>query len=177
MRVNGKPVRACRLFLGNEYRTQIEYLHRHFQKEYGYHRDVKFDNEIYRKLKNNLKHHFHFEHISTVREQPAQSNYQQFDTFETALHQLVLELVELQAACIHRALGTTAIRKIYIDGGFADNDTYVQMMADFLPDFKLRTTRSPLGSALGAAIITVQPELNKKFLKQKYAMKKLVPRK
>ncbi len=173
MRTNGDPVRACRLFLGNEYRTQVQHLHQHFNKVYGYHRNIKFDEAIYKKLSSNYKRYFRFEHITLDRDIES-VNYQIFESFEEAIHQLLLELVELQIQCIVRAIGNTKLKKIYIDGGFADNDLYVKMLHRRFPDFKLRTTKSPLGSALGAAIATSKPELNKKFLKKKYAMKKLV---
>jgi len=173
MRINGSPVRSCRLFLGNEYRAQVGHLHQHFHQEYGYHRNIGFDGETYRKLKENYRQYFRFEHITLPRKTEP-NGLEQFDSFEVALHQLVLELVELQAACIERAIGNTEIKKLYVDGGFAGNDLFVHMIADHFPHYKLRTTRSPLGSALGAAIVTSKPELNKKFLKKKYAMKKLV---
>ena len=162
MRINGMPVRACRLFLGKEYRQQVHHLHRHFNLEYGYHRDVAFDHEIYTTQKNHYQRHFKLEHITISRKQPSSTNLDGLDTFEQALHQLILELVEMQSLCIKRAIGTTKINKIYIDGGFADNRLYVQMLVDHFPGFKLRTTKSPLGSALGAAIVITQPDLNKK---------------
>ena len=40
---------------------------------------------------------------------------------------------------------------------------------------KLRTTDSSLGSALGAAISISDKELNSKFLKKNYSLKKHVP--
>ncbi len=173
MGVNGNPVRACRLFLGHEYRQQVKHLHDHYHKEYGYHREVGFNHEIYQRLITDYRHYFRFESISTPRQQPNKTSVEAFEDFQTALHQLVLELVELQVDCIKRAIGSTRINKVYIDGGFADNPLFVQMISTNFPEYKLRTTQSPLGSALGAAIISSQPELNKKFLKKKYAMKKL----
>jgi hypothetical protein len=172
MRPNGDPVRACRLFLGKEYRNQVEHLHQYFRKAYGYHRDIRFDQAIYQKLISPYKRYFRFEHITSNR-MVEDTGYQHFNDFEEALHQLLLELVELQVQCINRAIGNTEIKKIYIDGGFADNDLFVNMLHRHFPDFKLRTTKSPLGSALGAAIAINKPDLNKKFLKKKYAMKKL----
>ena len=173
MRINGLPVRSCRLFLGREYRTQVKHLHDFYNKTYGYHRDVKFDKDIYTKLKGNFQPNFRFEHIEIQREQPAMINLEQFATFEEALHQLVLELVFMQAQCITRAIGSTQIRKLYIDGGFANNDLYVQMLVDQFPNLKIRITKSPLGSALGASMVTSKLDLKKKFLKNQYAMKKV----
>ena len=172
MRIDGRLVRACRLFLGREYRTQVQHLHDYFNKAYGYHRDVKFNRDLYYQLKNDYQPRYRFEHIKLIREQPAQNSWKLSNSFEEALHQLVLELVIMQAQCITRAMGNSSIKKLYVDGGFASNDLYVQMLADHFPQLKIRTTESPLGSALGAAMVTSSPELNKKFLKKQYAMKK-----
>jgi sugar (pentulose or hexulose) kinase len=173
MRISGSTVRACRLFLGNEYRTQVEYLHQYFGKQYGYHRDIRFDRKVYLKLKENYVRCFRFEHITLPREQPHETNLEPFETFQQGLHQLVLELVELQLKCINRAIGSTKINTLYIDGGFADNELYTKILADQLPNYKLRCTKSPLGSALGATMVISRHELNKKFLKKKYAMKEI----
>jgi len=146
-------------------------MHQHFNQEYGFHRDVTFNNDIYSKQKKHFKPCFKFKHITIPRKQPSKTNLNQFGTFEEALHQLVIELVELQSLCIRRAIGSTEIKRIYIDGGFADNNLYLQMLVDYFPGYKLMTTKSPLGSALGAAIVISKQKLNKKFLKKKYGMR------
>ena len=80
--------------------------------------------------------------------------------------------MELQVQSIKRAIGNSKITKIYVDGGFADNQIYIKLLSYEFPQYKLRTTRSPLGSALGAYIVMSSPPLDKKFLKMKYAMRK-----
>ena len=173
MRMNGEPVRACRLFLGKEYREQVEFLHVHYNETYGKHRSTKFDIEIYKHLKSNFIYKFKFNHINLRHETPPKTDLTGLGTFSEALHQLTMELVEVQTLCIDRAIGNTKLKKIYIDGGFANNSLYTSILALNFPNYKLRTTHSPLGSALGAALVIDQPELDKKFLKKQYAMKKL----
>jgi len=170
--IDGKPVRASRLFLGAEYRYQMEQLHLHYNKDHGYHRKIAFNAEIHSRLKKHYQRLFRFNHIQSTLEQPDSTSIDTFPTFEEAYHQLMLELMELQVQSIKRAIGNSKIAKIYVDGGFADNQIYVKLLSYEFPQYKLRTTRSPLGSALGAYIVMSSPPLDMKFLKMKYAMRK-----
>ena len=145
MRTDGKPVKAARLFLGNEYKLQIKKLCKYFKVKYGRHRSIKFSPVIYKKLK---KDYFKFESIPNLNN-IASSDFKCFDNFEIALHKLMMELMELQFRSLDLAIGKTKIKRIYIDGGFAGNDIFVKLIAQKYPDIKLRTTQSPLGSATG----------------------------
>jgi sugar (pentulose or hexulose) kinase len=85
------------------------------------------------------------------------------------------ELVFLQIKSVNKAIGDDKIKRLYIDGGFSDNDLYIKLLAHHFPEKKLRTTDASLGSALGAAIAISDTKLNSKFLKENYALKKHVP--
>lgn len=173
MRINGNPVKSTRLFLGNEYSQQVKILSEYYHVSEEYHTSVAFDPELYRKLQKDFQHRFSWKALNSP-EMPTKTilNY---DTFEEAYHQLMMELVELQVKSIKMAQGAMSIKRLYIDGGFSDNEIYIQLLSDALKDMKLRTTDSSLGSALGAAIVISDVELNSKFLKNNYALKKHVP--
>lgn len=175
MRIDGKPVKASRLFLGSEYKLQAEKLCDHYGKPYGAHKVVSFNPEIHRKLSAKPGHYFHLESINIPREQPESTQYETFADFEEAYHQLMIELVELQVTSAKLAIGSTPIRKIYIDGGFADNNIFVHLLSMQFPRYKFRTTKSPLGSALGAAIVISDKKVGRKFLKKHYTMRKHTP--
>jgi L-fuculokinase len=175
MRIDGSPVKAARFFLGNEYKLQVRKLQEHFGKKNDHHRRIKFDEAIFLKLHRNFSTAFHFESLFLKREQPAQNELDRFATFEEAFHQLMMELVKLQLRSARMAIGNTPIRKVYVDGGFADNEVYVKLLAHHFNDYKLRTTRSPLGSALGAALVLSGQELTPKFLKKHYRLRKHDP--
>lgn len=175
LRVDGKRVKASRFFMGNEYRLQVEKLGKYYQKAYGYHRDVKFDKELYLKLIEKPSIYFKFEGISLKRKQLHKTDLEPFKTFEEAYHQLMIELMELQIRTIQKAIGNSVIKKIYIDGGFTDNDVFMKLMAHHFSDFKVLSTQCPLGSALGAAMVISNKKVTSKFLKENYRMKKLMP--
>lgn len=173
--IDGQAIKVSRLFLGYEYSLQVETLYQHFDKESGYHRNVKFNPDTYAKLTEGYAHYFRLESIKIDREQPSETSLASFQTFEEAYHQLMMELVELQIQSCERAIGNTQISKLFIDGGFADNDIYVQLLTNHFQDLKIRTTKSPLGSALGAAMAISGKEPDKHFLRQNYKLKKHTP--
>ncbi|MDD7885141.1 FGGY-family carbohydrate kinase [Flavivirga sp. 57AJ16] len=173
MRINGKSVKATRLFLGNEYKIQVSKLDQHFKVPEDYHRHIKFNYNTYLKIVQNFKHLFKWESINDD-EMPPQTKIP-YDNYEYAYHQLMTELVLLQVKSIKNVIGKDDIQRLYVDGGFSDNDLYIKLLSHYFRDMKLRTTDSSLGSALGAAIVISDSKLNSKFLKKNYSLKKHVP--
>ncbi|MEL0456476.1 FGGY family carbohydrate kinase [Flavobacteriaceae bacterium SZ-1-7] len=173
MRINGKPVKATRLFLGNEYKTQVAKLAKQFGVSEDYHRHVEFDQDVYFEIMKDFKHMFKWESIASENMPPTTEIA--FDKFEHAYHQLMTELVLLQVKSIKDVVGGDEIKRLYVDGGFSDNDLFVKLLSHHFRNMKLRTTDSSLGSALGAAISISDKKLNSKFLKKNYSLKKHVP--
>ncbi len=173
MRINGKPVKSARLFLGNEYSIQVKKLAQLYNIASDYHKSVRFDTEIHYEIHKDFEKLFHWESLEDP-EMPAKTALR-YTTFEHAYHHLMMELVLLQVASIRSAKGNMEIEKLFVDGGFSDNEVYIQLLSHHFRTMELRTTDSSLGSALGAAICISDTQLNSKFLKKNYSMKKHVP--
>ena len=173
MRVNGTPVKASRLFLGKEYNHQVKELAKEYKVRPDFHRAVKFNREIYTEIQSNFRPMFGWKYLKDLHA-PATANWEHH-TFETAYHQLMLELVQMQAGSIRRAIGTSDIKRLYIDGGFSDNQVFLELLSNALNKMKIRTTNASLGSAMGAAIVISDRGLNPKFLKENYALQKHIP--
>ena len=172
MRIDGSPVKVSTLFLGNEYKLQIKALSAHFNVQEDYHRKVKFDQDTFFEINKDFVHMFKWASITS--ENMREETNITYDRFEHAYHQLMLELVLLQVKSIRSAIGDEKIERIYIDGGFSDNEVYIQLLSQSLDNMKLSTTDSSLGSALGAAIVISDAILEPKFLKKNYSLKKHV---
>lgn len=175
MKIDGTRIKATRFFMGNEYKIQTKMLSKYYGKEYGYHRTVKFDADLCSRMLKDSSKYFKFESIRLKREQLEKTVISSFKTFEEAYHQLMLELLELQQLTVKMAIGNSDVKRIYIDGGFTSNDLFVKLMGHYFSDYKIRTTKSPLGSALGAAMVLSKKELKKNFLKKNYKMQKITP--
>ena len=174
MRMNGKPVKSSKLLLGNEYKHQISVLNAHFNASKDAHKTVKFDLEIFNSIENNFESCFQWKYLSDTNA-PKETAITH-TTFETAYHQLMIELTRLQVKNIEAAKGENVkINRLFLDGGFSDNNVFINLLSHYLRDMKLRSTSSSLGSALGAAIVISDSKLNSKFLKENYSLKKHIP--
>jgi len=173
MRIDGSPVKVARLFLGNEYKLQIKILTEHFKVSDDYHKKVKFDQETLFEINKDFEPMFKW--ISISGENEPERTKLPYHHFEHAYHQLMLELVLLQVDSIKSAIGDQTIERLYIDGGFTDNNVYIKLLSHYLRNMKLRTTDSSLGSAMGAAIVISSTSLGAKFLKRNYGLKKHKP--
>ncbi|WP_299064473.1 FGGY family carbohydrate kinase [uncultured Polaribacter sp.] len=173
MRINGKPVKSSRLFLGNEYQIQAQKMSEKFKVDKDYHKTVQFDYEAYSAIIQDFQYAFKWESFSD-KNMPSKTSYS-YNSFEHAYHHLMIELVQLQVQGIKRIADTQEIDRLYVDGGFSDNDLYIKLLSHYLRGMKLRTTKASLGSALGAAIAISDSKLNSKFLKKNYSLKKHVP--
>ncbi|SHI58116.1 FGGY-family carbohydrate kinase [Pseudozobellia thermophila] len=169
MRIDGSPVKVARLFLGNEYKLQVKELTARFGVPADYHRTVRFDGETFFEINKDFEPMFKWKSIEG-RNEPRATTIP-YDKFEHAYHQLMLELVMLQVESIKSAIGDQPITDLYIDGGFSDNDVYINLLSYYLRDMKLRTTDASLGSALGAAIVISGTALDTGFLARNYGLK------
>ncbi|MGB3150296.1 MAG: FGGY family carbohydrate kinase, partial [Maribacter sp.] len=173
MRIDGSPVKVSTLFLGNEYKFQVKALSKHFNVSDDYHKMIKFDRDAFFEINTDFVNMFKWSSI-TSQDMPKETLIP-YDKFEHAYHHLMIELVLLQVESIKIAAGDDVIEKLYIDGGFSDNDVYIKLVSHYLRNMELRTTDSSLGSALGAAIAISDSKLNSKFLKKNYSLKKHIP--
>jgi sugar (pentulose or hexulose) kinase len=173
MRIDGSPVRSSRLFLGNEYNAQVAALSEHFKVSKDYHKTVKLDYDTFSDISGHIEPIFKWESFTTGT--MTKKTNVTYDSFEKAYHHLMFELVKLQVENIKLATGDDHIKRLYVDGGFSDNDIYIKLLSHYLRGMKLRTTDSSLGSALGAAIVISESQLNSEFLKKSYSLKKHLP--
>lgn len=167
----GRSIKASRLFLGQELREQAMKLGEHFGVAYHRYKTVPYD-PTFEPLNTEPKHlRFRYNHLNVGRfdfKQAHTVDLEQYKDFDHAYHQLIHELTDLQIASLSLAIGASAIKDIYIDGGFANNELYTQMLADKLPQYNIYSTEYALGSALGAALLINMRTVPEDFLKNSY---------
>ncbi len=155
LRDDGKPVKVARLFMGNEYRLQIEEMTKHFNKRDDYHTHIKFDRRIYERLSKAPSKSFSWKSIDLpgILQHERPTDYQNFGSFEEAYHQLLAELVDIQADRIRLARGTGKIKKLFVDGGFVENDVFMCLLKINMPGLEVVPGNQIAGSARGAAMV------------------------
>jgi sugar (pentulose or hexulose) kinase len=157
MNIYGDHVKAARLFLGNEYQHQKKKLDNHFG---GAIDDEKFepDSSVLKKLikDDNADKKLQLETAHTSgpfpAEDPGEWDVRQFSSYSEAYHQLMLDLVAMQAASLQLAEGSESITNIIVTGGFSKSALFLELLASRFPKKEIYTASLSHASALGAAM-------------------------
>ncbi|MBC7902528.1 MAG: carbohydrate kinase [Gemmatimonadaceae bacterium] len=148
MEYRGKPIKASRVFAGNEHEHQTKKLAAHFQVDDDYYKEVVFNPDI---------------QVSAAKT-PADTeimlsesffgnrNIDLFTSYEEAYHQLIADLVTQQLASTALVLTGCEVKRVFVDGGFGKNGVYMQMLANAMPDMEVYAASVAQASAIGAAL-------------------------
>lgn len=155
----GKPVKASRIFMGNEHNFQVRKIAAYFNKDSSYYQSIQFDKDIVKKLlqDSNPEKQFVPETMNIAGFLPGLPKRKVklglFNNFEEAYHQLNLDLITLQSLSLNLVKGQTKAEKLFITGSFCSNTIFVKLMATRYPQLKVFTSVINRASALGAAAI------------------------
>jgi len=79
-------------------------------------------------------------------------NLHDFETFEEAYHQFILDIIQQQVQSTKLVLKNKPVKKLFVDGGFSKNDVYMHLLAAAFPHIEVYSAKVAQASALGAAI-------------------------
>lgn len=158
----GKAVKASRLFAGYEHEEQVKRISAHFDKHRDYYKTIRFDDSLINKLHRN--HSLPQLHAITAMVQQSSFSKRQmsdFETYEEAYHQLIFDIIRQQLFSTKLVLKDTLVTQIFVDGGFGQNEVYMNLLAAAFPYLKIYAATVTQASALGAALV-----MHKHFTKQ-----------
>jgi L-fuculokinase len=69
-----------------------------------------------------------------------------------AYHQLMMDIVSMQVESTKLVLKHSRVKNIFVDGGFSNNNLYLQLLANRLHMYNIYSAQIAQASALGAAI-------------------------
>ncbi len=153
LQYNGTPVKASRLFAGNEHEEQVKKIADHFSQHIDCYRTVKFDAEKIQALKKKVAP----ADVSDTKEIISKSlfakrNLSQFVSYEEAYHQLIQDIVTQQKASTKLILQGAAVKQIFVDGGFSKNPVYMNLLAEAFPDFEVFAASMAQATSVGTAL-------------------------
>ena len=158
----GKPVKASRLFAGYEHEQQVQRLAKHFNKDLGYYKTIVYDHALLQKLDKKNITKTTGNNTAMVQQSAFENRtLNNFETYEEAYHQLMLDIIAQQVFSTKLVLNNTPVKKIFVDGGFGKNDVYMNLLAAAFPGIKVCAASIPQASALGTALI-LHDHLSKK---------------
>lgn len=169
MTVGGEPVRAARLFLGEEYRRQTEWLAERFGVPVGEVHRVSFDQHFFDQANGDDRPELSlFTDAETVR---AANHIPKAWTLARAYHFVMDALSEHQYRSLADALDHRWPAALYLDGGFGDNEVFCAALCRRLAGTEFYLTDASMGSALGAAVCLHDGPLAHDFLRRNYGMR------
>lgn len=144
LQYTGKPVKASRLFLGNEHEKGVEKIAAHYGLPHDFYKSMQFDEGLSNTAKEILdnKPFSSFENVELV----------EVGSPDLAYNLLLAILVQKQIQSLHLVLKHVDVENIYVDGGFSNNAVFMHMLAAHFPDKKIYSSQVPQATALGAAL-------------------------
>ncbi len=142
MSYHRQPVKASRLFAGNEHETETKRLAVYFNKPNDHFKTVGYDRRIIGALNTALPQNIHF----------ADRELSGFKDYETAYHQLIMDIMRQQVASSKLVIPDDNVKRIFVDGGFSKNPIYMNLLADAFPDMEVYAASVAQATAVGAAL-------------------------
>lgn len=153
MHYQGKPVKASRLFAGQQYEDQVKRIADHFQRSPVHYRTIEYDHELIASLQNNIAATNNSESKNLLKECPfVRRDLSKFSDDIEAYHQLMLDVISQQYYSTKLILEGTKVRRIFVDGGFSKNLVYMNLLAAVFPDTEVFAASMAQATALGAAL-------------------------
>lgn len=148
---HGKPVKASRIFAGNEHEQQVKRIAAHFQVAPVFFRDMDYDPELLQDLPAAP---------AATAKAPgalAQSAFplrdlSAFSSAAQAYHCLVADIIAQQKISTSLVIQDTGVRRIFVDGGFSKNPVYMHLLAAAFPQFEVFAASVAQATAVGAAL-------------------------
>jgi sugar (pentulose or hexulose) kinase len=150
----GTPVKASRLFAGQEHEEQVGRITEHFHQNPARYRSMSFRPELVAVLNKSRTPVVIQKKPGTALHRSAfkERALSQFASDEEAYHQLMYDIVVQQYHSTQLVLGGTTVKRIFVDGGFSKNTVYMNLLAAAFPQMEVFAASMGEATALGTAL-------------------------
>jgi len=151
LQYKGTPVKASRLFAGHNHDEQVARIAAHFDQSKEKYFRLPFDPSWIDRID------LSFDPTANPKAilQDLRFTTRDLSTFENdshAYHQLIFDLVAQQYTSTQLITRGTAVKKIFVDGGFSNNAVFMNLLAAFFPGMDVYASSIPQATAIGAAL-------------------------
>jgi sugar (pentulose or hexulose) kinase len=154
MSIQQKQVKSSRLFLGHMHDVNVDRISNHFIVDGNFYKTVKASKSLLASLLNKSNERIFF--ADSIPEDFIDHNVDltRFNSFDEAYHCLMHDLVSLVMESLNLIIPVKdQSRIVYISGGFARNEIFMNLLASLLPTKKVYTSEIDNATALGAAMV------------------------
>jgi sugar (pentulose or hexulose) kinase len=145
LQYRGLPVKASRLFAGYEHEQQAKKMAVYFSKEEDYYKHIGYDEGIVEKWRNSPPSSNNSRHFPVLQ-------LDKYSSYEEAYHQLMVHIINRQVESTAAVVKGTAVKRIFVDGGFSKNSLYMNLLARAFPSLEVFAASMAQASAIGAAL-------------------------
>lgn len=157
MNSEGSGVKASRIFLGREHDHQVSRIAAHFDEPADFYKKVEYNPQYLLEKVPQFVPACMEGNGPLPDKQTTLWDIESFGTSEAAYHHLVNGLVQLLTISL-KLVGADDVHSIYIDGGFARNPIFTNLIKEAFPNQKIFSTELPYATALGAALYVKRPQ-------------------
>ena len=150
----GVPIKASRLFAGNEHTKGIKRILAHFNQTENIYESIKWDMQ-YLKIFSDHEEDFKSDDLP-IGFSFSTKDLNQFSNATEAYYALMFDIVKQQVKSTNLILQNTRCKKIFVDGGFSTNEIYMSLLAHFYSTFEVYAASVPQATAIGAALVMHQ---------------------
>ncbi|MDB5193450.1 MAG: carbohydrate kinase [Segetibacter sp.] len=153
MHYQGGPVKASRLFAGNDHEEQVKRIGDHFNQNSTKYKTVDFDLEVLETLRKKVSP-VDTEDPKGLLNQSlfGKRELDEFEDYEEAYHQLIQDIITQQYASTQLILKGSTVKRIFVDGGFSKNPIYMNMLASAFPEMEVFAASMAQATAVGTAL-------------------------
>jgi L-fuculokinase len=154
MEYRGRPVKASRIFAGYEHEQQVKKMASHFNVSAEFYKSLKPDTNLDSVFLSALSSVDHSRLSLNISGEPVmgQTALEEFPDYESAYFDFMMKLVIKQFLSTNLVLKQSAVKKIYVDGGFGSNAVYMHLLSLAYPQMEVFAASIPQASAMGAAM-------------------------
>jgi len=172
----GIPVKASRLFAGYEHEEQVKRIASYFNQSKEKYFVLQFDKNVLNSIREYATQRPLIDIEKFRLKTFAQRDLSEFKNDIEAYYQLIMDLVILQFASTELVLKNSPVKKIFVDGGFSNNEIYMHLLSLVFREIEVYAATVAQASALGAALV-LHNHLNKKTLPENFIQLKHYPAK
>nr|WP_294894786.1 FGGY family carbohydrate kinase [uncultured Pedobacter sp.] len=147
-----KPIKASRVFSGFEHEQEVKRIAEHFDTNVGKYKATKLSMPVINKYlpEGSLADYFEMLNEEDLKfEDKALSD---FKDDEDAYHYLIFTLVFKQYKSTQLVLKNTAVKRIFVDGGFSKNQIFMNLLAMVFPHTEVYAASMAQATSMGAAV-------------------------
>ena len=157
LQYNMGPVKASRFHIGPAFEKGVQRIAEYFHQDILKYNAIQFDPAIAKATKLQSK---------SIPVMPGQPAFEQWDpaaftTDTEAYYQLLNDLIVLQYSSTKRIMGESAVKKIFVDGGFSRNDVFMHLLAAAFSPIEVYAALMAQASTIAAAL-AIQASWNSK---------------